>query len=310
MYDYLKRLETFDEQDLPSLREVVLGALELFIKNGMSDVKIEDFKKPVIVGSGNAIASAKIIYANKDCIFADENNFEEAFKRDGVDGVVIFNASGAKHGPIIAKAAVERGMKTQLVTCAKNSPAEQIVGSTNTIVSLKNREPYTYNTSTYMGWILSIAKEDPKVIYDFLINDVANYLKDIDFSKYDGFLLATPNQYPGVKQLFEVKFTELFGRIVARDVKTFEELKHAVTVVPSKTELAIKFGTAKIDFENDVIEIPMPNELGAGFLMAIGYFVIGHIQEQHPQYFKENIKSYIQRLNETEFGKGMKVIVE
>lgn len=310
MYDYLKLLESFTEQNLPSLREVVLGALELFIKNGMSDVKVKDFKMPVIVGSGNAIASAKIIYANKNCIFADENNFEEAFKRDGVDGVVIFNASGAKHGPIIAKAAIERNMETQLVTCAINSPAEAIVGSANTIISLKNREPYTYNTSTYMGWILSINKENPQTIYDFLTNDVANYLKNIDFSKYNGFLLATPNEFPGVKQLFEVKFTELFGRIIARDVKTFEELKHAVTVVPSKTELAIKFGTEKIDFQNDIIEIPMSTELGPGFLMAIGYFVIGHIQEQHPQYFKENIGSYIERLNQTEFGKGMKVIVE
>ena len=310
MYEYLQKLENFDENNLPSLREVVLGALELFIKNGMSNVAIKEFKKPVIVGSGNAIASAKILYANKDCVFADENNYQEAINREGIDGVVIFSASGAKHAPIIAKAAVDKGISTQLVTCTPNSPAEAIVGKENTIVSLKNREPYTYNTSTYMGWIISITKEDPKIIYDFLIKDIANFLQNIDFSKYNGFLLATPNEFPGVKQLFEVKFVELFGRKVARDVKTFEELKHAVTVVPSDTELAIKFGTEVIDFQNDAIEIPMPNNLGPGFLMAIGYFVIGHIQEQHPQYFKENIKSYIERLNQTDFGKGMKVVVE
>lgn len=310
MYEYLQKLENFDENNLPSLREVVLGALELFIKNGMSNVAIKEFKKPVIVGSGNAIASAKILYANKDCVFADENNYQEAINREGIDGVVIFSASGAKHAPIIAKAAVDKGISTQLVTCTPNSPAEAIVGKENTIVSLKNREPYTYNTSTYMGWIISITKEDPKIIYDFLTKDIANFLQNIDFSKYNGFLLATPNEFPGVKQLFEVKFIELFGRKVARDVKTFEELKHAVTVVPSDTELAIKFGTEVIDFQNDAIEIPMPNNLGPGFLMAIGYFVIGHIQEQHPQYFKENIKSYIERLNQTDFGKGMKVVVE
>lgn len=310
MYEYLQKLESFDENNLPSLREVVLGALELFIKNGMSNVTIKEFKKPVIVGSGNAIASAKILYANKDCVFADENNYQEAISREGIDGVVIFSASGAKHAPIIAKAAVDKGLITQLVTCTPNSPAEAIVGKENTIISLKNREPYTYNTSTYMGWIISITKEDPKIIYDFLTKDIANFLQNIDFSKYNGFLLATPNEFPGVKQLFEVKFIELFGRKVARDVKTFEELKHAVTVVPSDTELAIKFGSNVIDFQNDAIEIPMPKNLGPGFLMAIGYFVIGHIQEQHPQYFKENIKSYIERLNQTDFGKGMKVVVE
>jgi hypothetical protein len=39
--------------------------------------------------------------------------------------------------------------------------------------------------------------------------------------------------------LFRVKFIELFGRKIARDVFSYEQMKHAITVVPNKKELAI-----------------------------------------------------------------------
>tara|TARA_Y100001960_G_C14159390_1_gene580014 strand:+ start:461 stop:583 length:123 start_codon:yes stop_codon:yes gene_type:complete len=38
-----------------------------------------------------------------------------------------------------------------------------------------------------------------------------------------------------------VKFIELFGRKIARDVFSYEHLKHAITVIPEEKELAIHF---------------------------------------------------------------------
>lgn len=307
-YSNLKIMQTFGEDNLPSLSTCTLGALELFIKEGLPEVKFADFKRPLVVGSGNAIVTAKIIFENTDAIFADESNYEQALKRD-IDGVIIFSASGGKHAPIIAKAAKKVGKPVQLVTCTKNSQAENLVSKENCIITQKNREPYTYNTSTYMGWVFAKTREDPKEIYDFILKRVKPSIPDI-FSKYDGYLMVTSNEFSGLNQLFIVKYIELFGRKIARDVKSYEELRHAITVVPSDTELCIKFGSDDVDFVNDILEIPLPKNCSKAAMMAIAYYVIGRIQEQLPQFFKENIADYIERNSKGSFGKAMSVIVE
>ena len=113
-----------------------------------------------------------------------------------------------------------------------------------------------------------------------------------------------------VNPLFEVKFIELFGRKIARDVKTTEELKHAITVVPSNTELCINFTNKTVDFIGDELKIPLPEHFSQGAVMAIGYYVIGQIQKQNQPYFKENIKHYIKRNSVGDFGKAISTIVE
>jgi len=308
-FNYLKIINNINEKNLPDLPEVVLGALELFIKNPINKIKFKDFKKPLVVGSGNAIATAKILFANSNAHFADETNFKEKLKNKSIDGVYIFSASGEKHAPIIAKESLKDKLNVQLITCSKNSSCEKIIGSENVIVTEKNREPYTYNTSTYMGWILAKTKEDPKEILDFINKKIKNKIPE-NLKKYKGFLFVLPNEFELLEKLFNVKFVELFGRRIARDIYTYEELKHAVTVVPYKKELAIQFSDGKFDFQNDILNLPLPKNCGIATMMAIGYYVIGQIQKQNVAYFKNNIKSYIKRLNEKDFGKGLKVIVE
>ena len=308
-YKYLKRLNTFTEKDLPDLSEVTLGALELFMEKPISKIRIRKFKRPLIAGSGNAISTARILYENEDVIFADEDDFKIKMKSSGIDGVLIFSASGEKHAPIIAKEAIKRKLPVQVITCSKNSSEEKIVGSENTIVTEKNREPYTYNTSTYLGWILAKTNENPKEIYDFINKNIKNVIPNT-FGKYNGFLFILPNEFEALSRLFNVKFVELFGRRIARDVYTYEQSKHAVTVVPYKKELAIQFGDGEFDFQNDILKIPIPKNVKKGAMMAIGYYVIGQIQLQKPDYFRKNISNYIKRLNKTSFGKGLRLIVE
>ena len=303
----LRIMQTFTEGNLPSLSQCTLGALELFSEEGLPDVKIKEFKRPLIVGSGNAIVTAKVLYRDQDAIFADETNYKSALDKN-CDGVLVFSASGGKHAPIIAEEAKKRGKGVQLITCTSSSQAEEIVGKENTIVTKKNREPYTYNTSTYMGWIFAKTRESPDSIREFILNNVKPSVSS-KLENYNGFLLVTPDQFSSLNQLFEVKFIELFGRKVARDVKSYEELKHAITVVPSETELCISFGQGEIDFTGDKLNIPLPENCGPAAMMAIGYYVIGLIQEQHPQYFKNNIKNYVERNSKGKFGKALSVIV-
>lgn len=81
--------------------------------------------------------------------------------------------------------------------------------------------------------------------------------------------------------------------------------------MPSKKELCIKFGKGdEIIFQGDTIEIPLPNDCNLGSMMAIGYYVIGQIQDQKPQYFKQNIAKYVKEASSKSFGKGISVIVE
>ena len=60
----------------------------------------------------------------------------------------------------------------------------------------------------------------------------------------------------------------------------------------------------------DKLIIPLPPNAGPAAIMAIGYYVIGKLQEGKPQCFKQNIASYIKKANSKAFGKGLKVIVE
>jgi len=307
-YTNLQIMKSFDEKNLPDLPEVLLGALELFIKEGLPKIEFKNFKRPLIIGSGNAIVTGEVLFEDKDAIFADENSYKEALKKN-IDGVFLFSASGGKHAPIIAKEVLKQKKQIQLITCTKNSQAQEVVGEENTIITSKNREPYTYNTSTYLGWILAKTREDPKKIKDFIEKKVKPKIPK-NLINYNGFLLITPNNLAGLNQLFIVKFIELFGRKIARDVKSFEETRHAITVVPSKSELCIQFGEGKVDFENNILKIPIPKDCSKGMLTSIVYYTIGQIQKQNPPYFKNNISNYINRNNKGDFGKALNVIVE
>ncbi len=105
------------------------------------------------------------------------------------------------------------------------------------------------------------------------------------------------------------KFIELFGRKVARDIFSYEQLKHAITVIPHYKELSISFWKPDFDFKWSHINFSLPENCNTWTMMAIWYYVIWKIQNSHPQYFKENIWKYISDINKTKFGKNMKVIV-
>ncbi len=306
---YLEKTKSFTQDNVIPLDECVLAALELFSINEIKNLDLSTLKRPLIAGSWNAIVTAQIIFSDLDAIYCDETNFDESLKKN-IDWVIIVSASGEKHAPIFAKKAQEKKLKTLLLTCNNNSSAQKIIWEKNTIITPKNREPYTYNTSTYMGWIFAKTAENPQEIYEFIQNKIDPILEKINFSDFSSYLLVTPDEFSGVNQLFRVKFIELFGRKIARDVFSYEHMKHAITVVPDKKELAISFWKWEFDFENSRINFPLPDTIWLAGMMAIWYYVIGKIQKSHPNYFQQNIWNYINRMNQSWFSKSLKVIVE
>jgi len=308
MWIYKEKLNELSSNNILDLDDIVLWALDLFSEQKDFFIPEFDFKKPVIIWSWNAINTAKIIYEWKDVVFSDENDFKKALSRKDIDWVVIFSASWWKHAAIISKYAKDLWLDVKLITCNKESDSARILEEKDIFITPKNKEPYTYNTSTYMWWILAITKENPRVILDYLVN---NFSKQIprDLSKYDWYLFIIPNKFALLQPLLEVKFIELFWRNISRDIKTFEQAKHAITVVPYENELCVKFWKWDLYFNWDILQLDIPDDIGYAFFMAIWYYFIWNIQKQHKPYFKENIGKYIEYLTKSDFWKWMNVIV-
>ncbi len=283
-------MNSFTLRNIPNLDVCVLAALELFTAVTLPKIKIP-YKRPLVVGSGNAAATGRILFANRDAVFADESTINEKLKIKTIDGIVLISASGGKHAPIIAKKA--KGKPITLITNNKHAKAIKYV--TKSYIFPKNREPYTYNTSTYIGMILGHTKEDPKIIKNFIEKKVAK-LNFPNFKNYDKFFFIVPEEFSEIKRLLQVKFIELFGRKIARDVETFPYMKHAVTVVPSK-ELFISFGKPFKTFSRNHLTIPLPKNANYATMMAIGYYVVGQIQKAHPAWFKKNIDRYCKEIS-------------
>jgi len=306
-------LNTFTLDNIPDLDVAVLGALELFQKEPLPKIKLDVYKRPLVVGSGNAEATGRIIFQDLDAIFASESNFEEKLKSvKTIDGVVVVSASGEKHAPIIEQRAKKYGKHVTLITNSRGSSAEKKLDKKHTYdeyVFPKNREPYTYNTSTYMGMILGHTGEDAAEIYMF-IKEKIDTLIFPNLSRYNKFYLIVPPQFSGIIRMLQVKFIELFGRNIARDVETSEYVPHATTVAPSD-EFFISFGYENNNWgkPQNRLNIPMPEKANYGAMMAVGYYVIAQIQKQHPPYFKENIASYTKQVSKI-FGNKINPIVE
>jgi hypothetical protein len=299
-------MQTFTLKNIPNLDVCVLAALELFSKQPLPKINIP-YKRPLVVGSGNAIATGRIIFEKFDAIFADESTVDTKLKNiKAIDGVVLLSASGGKHAPIIAKKAKKAKKKVILITNTKNSDAEKFADKT--YIFPKNREPYTYNTSTYMGYILGYTKENPQKILKFIKTKI-DKLKLPNFSKIKKYYLVIPEEFEGVIRLLNVKFIELFARNIARDIETFEYIPHATTIVPSE-ELFITFGKKMNPlFGKNQLFIPLPKNADYATMMTVGYYIIGKIQKSQPAWFKQNIDNYMKKASKV-FDKKMNAIVE
>jgi hypothetical protein len=306
----------FDPKSLIDLDECVLKALDLFTdpKTEFPRPDVSRFHRPLVVGSGNAFATGRIIFDASDAVFADEGTFQGRLQAvQDIDGVIVISASGGKHAPIIAKEVKPRGLPVLLFTCNPKALAGELVDEVHVFPS--RAEPYTYNTSTYMGMILSCLSDNPRAeaqrIRNFVIDNVDPVLERFDlkrFRDFNAFYLLVPEPFELIRIMFTTKFVELFGRRLARDVFTWEQSKHATTVVEAPNELFLSFGRENTTFGIDRLDIPLPLEATVATTLAVGYYVIGKIQAQKPPWFKNGIESFAQRASAA-FGQTINPIV-
>ncbi len=306
----LETLATFDVAHIPTLDTVVLGALMLYADVPPSPLHIP-FSRPLVLGSGNAFMAAQIIFADTDASFADENNYEAMLKDTArFDGVVVMSASGAKHAiPMVVKAQ-EAGLPVHLITNAANAPAGITLAADCVHVYPKNREPYTYNTSTYLGPLLGHTSEDPRAIQTYIETEVIPRLLR-NFEDYSAFVFIIPAAFMHLRTMLRTKFDELFGARVMGRIFTPEEMKHAKTVIVTGDELFISFGFENTHYglPKNRLSIPVPETAKYGTMMAATYYVVGKIQTAHPPYFAQSIEAYAKVASEF-FGHTIHPIVE
>ncbi len=311
MQSPLETLASFGLENMPTLDVVVLGALELFEQDGIPRLPQLPEGQILIVGSVNAAAAGRIVGEKRNAIFADESDYKDILaKSNSVQAAVLISASGGKHAIEIARHLKQKNIRTILITHNLNALAKEYIEPADVVIFPKNREPYTYNTSTYLGVILASTQEDPHAIRSYIENTVAPAIPE-NLTNFDAFYITVPSHFRHMVPMLMAKFDELFAPRVSGRVFTVDHAKHATTVVKSSTEFFISLGEDKILFgppENRLV-IPLPPNASYGFLMAVSYYVIGCIQKQHPPYFKEGIVEYCNRAS-TLFGQEISPIVE
>lgn len=278
----------------PTLDQIVLDTISLYsYTTTLPKIDFSQFHTPLVVWSGNGYYTGRILFRNSPAYFAVESEVERKLENiTSITDVVVVSASGEKHAPIILEAAKKHGKKTFLISSSEKSHGREIADMS--IVMPKIREPYTYNTSTYFGYILAENPElDLEKLRIFLVETLIQSLWEIDFRDFRSFFVVLPNDFVLLREMIEVKFIELFGRKVARDIFSYEQMKHATTVVQDEKELFLCFGNNTwIVYGKNQVNLPIFHETDYAAMMLVSYYLVGLIQKALPPYFMESIEAY------------------
>ncbi|MCX6794672.1 MAG: hypothetical protein NTY31_01610 [Candidatus Falkowbacteria bacterium] len=282
--------------NLPSLNEIVLAALDFFTKNKPPRLDLRRFNFPIVVGSGNAYNAGLAIFGSRPAIVASESNFKQTLKNyqgliksKQIAQALIISASGEKDSVWETKLAKKYGLKMILLTCNGDSSAAKIAAET--IVFRKLPEPYTYNTSTYLGMFLAVSGEKAADIKKFISGlKLVKNLRD-----YQAYAFILPDEFAALTPMLEIKKHELFGPHLSLRAFTYGEARHAKFVHPWNKELVISLGANKyFGAKNHRLEIKLPSGANIGLVMALSYYLIGLIQEIKPPYFTRDISRFCQ----------------
>lgn len=295
----------------PTLDTIVSETIDLYSsRTSLAKLDLTSFRTPLVVGSGNGYYTGRILFRNLGAYFATESEVEKKLEHiPSITDVIVISASGEKHAPIILEAAKKHGKNTFLISSNEKSRGRDIADAS--IIMPKIREPYTYNTSTYFGYMLAI---DPSIdlerLKHFLTDELERSLFGIELSHYASFFIVLPDEFVLLREMIEVKFIELFGRKIARDIFTYEQMRHATTVIQDDSELFLCFGNKTgIRYGKNQIDLPIFDNTSYAAMMLVSYYLVGLMQRSLPPYFRESIEEYCIRAK-TQSGFDIKPWVE
>lgn len=201
---------------------------------------------------------------------------------------VVISASGEKDSVWEVELANSLGLHTTLLTNKPKSSAAKIAKETISFQSIA--EPYTYNTSTYVGMILAATGEDPLAI----AGAIEKLVLPEGFADYEAYSFVLPDSYINIAPMLKIKGDELFGPHLVLRANSFGNARHAKYVHPWDKELVITIGDTNNVFghPDHRWDVALPSSGSYGTVMMLSYYICGRIQSVKHPYFKENIEAY------------------
>lgn len=295
--------------DIPTLDSIVLQSLDFFVKTPPPSIDLSTFTYPFVIGSGNASHTGRILFSGRAAVIGDESNFKslakayaDAIAKSLIRDTVVISASGEKDSVWEVEFAKSLGLKTTLLTCKPNSTAAKIADAVFTYKSIA--EPYTYNTSTYLGMILSATHEDPGAIKSLIGTTVI----PSGFGDYEAYAFVLPDAFQNVAPMVEIKRDELFGPHLMIRANPQGISRHAKFVHPWDKELVISVGNENPHFGHPDHRwfIPLPENAGFAAVECLSYYLVGLIQKAKPDYFMQHIEQFCTDYGPKAYGKPEK----
>ncbi|HLD24659.1 MAG TPA: hypothetical protein VJB96_01955 [Patescibacteria group bacterium] len=292
---------------LPTLDEIVLQSLDFFVTSPPPTLDLSRFSYPFVIGSGNASHTGRILFSGKAAIIGDESNFKaladayrSAISQGLIKDTIAISASGEKDSVWEIEFAKSLNLTTTLLTCKGQSTAAKIADHVVTYRSIA--EPYTYNTSTYLGMILSASGEKPGNIKHF----IESVKFPENFGSYEAYAFVLPDQFMHVAPMIEIKRDELFGPHVMIRANSVGISRHAKFVHPWEKELVISIGLENPHFghPDHRWHIPIPAFSGFGLIQMLGYYLCGMIQKYKPPYFMDHVEAFCKDYGPKAYGKA------
>ena len=294
---------------IPTLDTVVFNTLDFFTKTPPPSFDVSKYSMPFVIGSGNASHTGRIIFSGRAAIVGDESNFRSlavaykaAIDQKLIQDAIIISASGEKDSVWEIEFAKSLGLKTTLLTCKPNSSAAKIA---DTVITYKSiAEPYTYNTSTYLGMIVSTTGERAA--------DIQSYIESLklpaNFNAYEAYAFVLPDLYANIGPMIEIKRDELFGPHVMIRANSTGISRHAKFVHPWEKELVITIGDTNKYFglPDHRWDIVLPEKASFATVISLTYYLCGLIQKAKPDYFMQHIEAFCTDYGPKAYGKPEK----
>lgn len=279
---------------MKDLHEVVLESLDLHSSYELPTLDFPGSTNRLVVASGNALPTGRIVFDDERAVFADESRYQNiVHKHSKIESATVISASGHKHAPTIIRYLLDSGIETSLLTCNRHSPAGRLLPPSHVFETRSYSEPITYNTSSYLGMILSKTRENPKKIKEFLLSELLPAIQSFGkLTSYAAFYIIIPPEFDCEREMFLTKFDELFGGRLNGRCYTTEQTLHAKTLVPWERELFINIGCNNAFFGDQRMNLPLPENASFATMLSLGYYMIGQIQSQFPPWFKDNADNY------------------
>jgi len=300
----IKSSENMNTNNLPNLNESVLSALDFFVKNKPPRLALSKSHAYLAAGSAGAAHACRLVFAKTDCFFGDESNFRQIIKtyqpfikNQTIKEAYIISSSGEKDSLWQIKAAQAAGLKTTILTCQADSRGARLAD--RNLIFGKIPEPYSYNSSTYLGMCLSVTQEKPEAIKKFL----AALVLPKNFKKYSFFSFILPDAFKPIVDMLNTKDDELFGPYSSLRAYTEGEARHAKFICRSEKELVISFvPNPYFGLPKNRWTIKLPKNAQAGLILCLSYYLAGCVQAVKPPYFKRDIANYCLKTGPKPYG--------